>query len=319
MSRRLRSLVLVLAMVLAAACSEVVPEDVPLLDPTTAAPADGTAAEDGAATTGDGADAADAEAADDGAATDEQAPADEAPGDEQPPAEEQPQADDQPAEQPAAPALTPVVDDGPVGANAAAYLRGDRPTVILEIDRQEGVNLPDSVVDHVASVLARESNANVEVRTGSAVTTRRDVWSADQLRAAADATRDVAHDDRTAVLHLLALRDGYEDDGVLGLAFGSSSAVVFPDQWSDLTTALLSGDRIARAVTTHEVGHLLGLVGLFEPPQSDHEDPEHPGHTTDEDDVMFWAVERSLIAQLDGIPVDFGPNSRADLAAIREG
>lgn len=315
MSRRLRSLGLVLVMVLAAACSEVVPEDVPLLDPTTAAPADGTAED--AATNDEGADASSDGAG--GDTTEEQPPADEQSADEQSAAEEQPAEDEQPAaeEQPAA--LAPVTDDGPVGANAAAYLRGDRPTVVLEIDRQDGVNLPASVIDHVASVLARESNANVEVRTGSAVTTRRDVWSAAQLRAAADATRDVAHDDQTAVLHLLALRDGYEDDGVLGLAFGSSSAVVFPDQWSDLTTALLSGDRIARAVTTHEVGHLLGLVGLFEAPQGNHEDPEHPGHTTDEDDVMFWAVERSLIAQLDGIPVDFGPNSRADLAAIREG
>ncbi len=298
----------VLLALVVAACSDALPEDVPAVVPT-------EAGADGTDTTEDG-------ATDDAAAT---GPADDEEAFEspqqQPPAEEAPPAEEEPAteEAPAAPELTQVLDAGPVGANGAAYLRGDRPVVILEIDVQEGAVLSDATVEHVRSVLARESNASVEVRRGPATTTRNEAWTADQLRAAASSTRDVAHSDEVAVLHLLVLRDGYEDDGVLGLAFSSSSAVIFPDQWSDLTTALLSGGRIARAVTTHEVGHLLGLVGLYEAPTSDHEDPEHPGHTTDRDDVMYYAVERSIIATLDGIPVDFGPATRADLAAIREG
>lgn len=217
------------------------------------------------------------------------------------------------------PALSELRDDGPVGTNAAAYLRGDRPRVVLEIDTQDGASLPAGVIDHVRSILARESNASVEVATGPATATGRDTWTTDQLRAAADETRSIAHGDDVAVMHLLVLRGGFEQDSALGVAFESSSAAVFPDQWSDLTTALLSGDRIARAVTTHEVGHLLGLVGLYEPPTSDHEDPDHPGHTTDSNDVMYYAVERDIIGQLDGIPTDFGPKTRADLAAIREG
>lgn len=217
------------------------------------------------------------------------------------------------------PKLSALSDGGPVGANAAAYLRGDRPRVVLEVDVQDGAQLPSGVLDHLRSVFGRESAATVELVTGPATGTRRDAWTADQLRVAAAETRTVAHDDGTAVLQLLVLRDGYTDDGVLGLAFGSSAAVVFPDQWSDLATGLLSGDRIARAVSTHEVGHLLGLVGLYEPPTSDHEDPDHPGHTTDREDVMHYAVERDIISQLDGIPTDFGPRTRADLAAIREG
>lgn len=216
-------------------------------------------------------------------------------------------------------ALSDLVDDGPIGANAAAYLRGDRPRVVLEIDTQDGVSLSDGVIDHVRSILARESNASVEVATGAATSTERDTWTADQLRAAADESRSVAHGDDVAVMHLLVLRGGFEQDSALGVAFESSTAAVFPDQWSDLTTALLSGDRIARAVTTHEVGHLLGLVGFYEAPTSDHEDPDHPGHTTDSNDVMYYAVERDIIGQLDGIPTDFGPQTRADLAAIREG
>ena len=93
--------------------------------------------------------------------------------------------------------LAPLQDGGPVGANAAAYLRGDRARVVLEIDLQDGASLPDGVMAHVREVLARESNASVEVQTGDATATRRDAWTADQLRAAAGETRSVAHGDDT--------------------------------------------------------------------------------------------------------------------------
>lgn len=313
---RLRSLALaVLLAVAVAACSDgdLLPDDV-----LTASPLPGQTATAGDEPGGDGATeapAADPTAGDGGggeAAGEDTGGDDGAGGDGD-------QGGDGTQDGDAGPALSELRDDALVGTNAAAYLRGDRPRVVLEIDVQEGANLSSGVIDHVRSILARESNASVEVATGAATSTQRDTWTADQLRVAADETRSVAHGDDVAVLHLLVLRGGFEQDSALGVAFSSSSAVVFPDQWSDLTTALLSGDRIARAVTTHEVGHLLGLVGLYEPPTSDHEDPDHPGHTTDTNDVMYYAVESDLIGQLDGIPTDFGPQTRADLAAIREG
>lgn len=214
--------------------------------------------------------------------------------------------------------LTDVGDSGPVGANAAAYLRGDRARVVIEVDSQSP--LPDGVLGHLRSILERESNSAVELAAGAAVGESRDVWTTDQVRAAAGATRDQPQSDDQAVLHLLVLDGEPEQDGVLGYAFNSSTAVVFPDQWASLTGALLSGDRVSRAVTTHEMGHLLGLVGLYEEPVNDHEDGEHPGHTTDRNDVMFWAVESDAISQLAGdVPTDFGDLTRADLAAIREG
>jgi hypothetical protein len=221
--------------------------------------------------------------------------------------------------QPPARALTAISDRGRVGTNGPAYLRGDRGQLLLEVDVQAGVSLGGGALSHLSSILDRESAASVDVANGSVRAGQQAVWTVAQLRSLAASERDIPSTDATAVMHLLVLDGRFEEESVLGIAFDASTAVVFPDQWASLTGALLSGDTVTRAVVTHEAGHLLGLVGLAAPPTSDHEDPEYPGHTTDEDDVMYHAVETSLIVGLSSIPTDFGPFTRADLAALRAG
>ena len=74
-----------------------------------------------------------------------------------------------------------------------------------------------------------------------------------------------------------------------------------------------------RAVVTHEMGHLLGLVDLVLDDKRG--DPAHPGHSTNRGSVMFWAVETSLVGQVLGgpPPVDFDSDDVADLRKIRTG
>ncbi|MAQ17938.1 MAG: hypothetical protein CMN30_24460 [Sandaracinus sp.] len=76
---------------------------------------------------------------------------------------------------------------------------------------------------------------------------------------------------------------------------------------------------------THEAGHVIGLVNTGIPMVEDHEDPDHPGHTTDEDGVMYWAYETASVSDLllarMGTGSDrlfhWGPASLADVAAFR--
>jgi len=84
------------------------------------------------------------------------------------------------------------------------------------------------------------------------------------------------------------------------------------------------------AVWLHQLGHLLGLVNKGVPNVGDHEDPEHPGHSTGEDSVMRWDFEwseldggaidqffdRMTINQKD--PLGLGADCSADLASFRE-
>ena len=172
---------------------------------------------------------------------------------------------------------------------------------------------------HLRAVLGRESDLPVELILGGGVATQRDTWSVGDLRALADAHRDVRSDGAAAAMYVAVVGGSFEREGVLGVAHTASEVALFPDEWNGLLGGLVAGDAVPRAVLVHEVGHLLGLVGLHQEPVEDHEDPEHPGHTVDRDDVMFWAVETSAVGTVFSGPPpdDFGPFTRADLAAIR--
>ena len=56
-----------------------------------------------------------------------------------------------------------------------------------------------------------------------------------------------------------------------------------------------SVEDVENSVLVHEVGHLLGLVNLYQSPV-DHEDPDHPGHSNNDESVMYWAIESADVS-----------------------
>ena len=115
----------------------------------------------------------------------------------------------------------------------------------------------------------------------------------------------------------------HNDDSVLGVAVDASTVAVFQDTISDSVNFLgrPSADEIERVVTVHEAGHLLGLVNLVYQSPIDHEDPDHPGHSNNEDSVMYWAIESSSIGNIfsGSIPDEFDDYDKSDLAGMASG
>ena len=209
---------------------------------------------------------------------------------------------------------------GPPGSYAPAYLRpgrGDR--IVLEVASNPGAEPSGETVDHVTSVLGAASGKDV-VPSGGAPPPTRDEWTAADVRAAIDMASHVPQGQDAAVLRLLFLHGRWaEDENVLGVAVRADAAAIFVDGMREAATPIVGAGAIEVATTTHEVGHLLGLVDLFL--DTGRADPEHPGHSSNERSVMYWAVESSLVTDLlvGGPPRDFDDADRADLAAIRSG
>ncbi|MDE0803341.1 MAG: hypothetical protein OSA99_08460 [Acidimicrobiales bacterium] len=214
----------------------------------------------------------------------------------------------------AAPATPLVPTPGAVGAFGPWYLGDDgSASVVIEVRSQSGAEPTAATIDRIRGVLADVSGKRVST-TGGVVPGAGRQWTAADIRAEADRTGP-SQSAESGVLTLLFLRGGLAgSDSTIGVAVRSDVAAVFSDRVDDAAGLLTSSARIETAVTTHEVGHLLGLVDLVL--ATGREDPEHPGHSRNTGSVMYYAVESTLVGDIlgGGPPVDF---DRADLDDLR--
>lgn len=198
--------------------------------------------------------------------------------------------------------------------------RGASRSVTVELLVEPGAEPTQSTRDHLLGVL-RESTAKPVTLAGPASLPAGDgTTTDDEIRALADRHATVAQTTERAVLRLLFLRGEYAaDDSVLGVAVRGDTAAVFSDVVRVTAYPVMPRAALEDSVTTHEVGHLLGLVDLVL--STGRADPKHPGHSASEESVMYYAVESNLVLQaLDGPPPrDFDNADRADLAALRNG
>lgn len=206
---------------------------------------------------------------------------------------------------------------GPVGSMGMALLGSERGRVVVEIDRSDGHDLRADSTTALLAELERSGNKSVEL-AGSDTLPSRDVWSSAQLRQTGIDHRESAVGPDHLSIQVLVVSGRHEDDGVTGVALDASTFAVFPER---LRSGLLSGltaSDIEQAVVIHELGHLFGLVNLTGE-GAFHEDPDHPGHSGNDGSVMFWAVERDIVAQVfdGGPPTEFDEADREEMARIR--
>jgi hypothetical protein len=210
---------------------------------------------------------------------------------------------------------------GGVGDLAAALLRpGHGNRIVVEVRAQSGAAPAAGTLSHLARVLRDASGKAVVVDGVDGLGGGARAWTAASVAAAADAAAEHEQGNTQVALRLLYLRGTFEgDDSVLGVALRGDVAAIFSDGVDAAGSVVVSSATIEDAVSVHEIGHLLGLVDLAV--DTGRDDPSHPGHSTNERSVMYWAVESDLVTQVlgGGVPTELDAQDRADLARIRAG
>jgi hypothetical protein len=213
---------------------------------------------------------------------------------------------------------------GGVGAYARHLLRPQgAQRIVVEVLAQPGMAPGQATLDHVAKVLRDASGKPVSVPAVVALPAGDGTTNDVEIRELSDRHGRTAQTAEQAVLRLLFLTGAYEgedddDSRALGVAVRGDTAAVFEEQVRRTATPpFVTVAQLETSVTTHEVGHLLGLVDLVI--DTDRDDPKNPGHSPSKESVMFWAVESNRVSQvLDGPPPrDFDAADRDELAAIR--
>lgn len=187
-----------------------------------------------------------------------------------------------------------------VGASAQDFLQSTNfNKLTVEIQYVEGFAPTQQALDNLMEFLeARLSKPNgITFKQTAIASPGLAPYSVDDIKSVEDQNRSDYNADETIAAYIFFADGGYSEDTdnskVLGIAYRNTSMAIFESTVKDLSDGLLEPDRslLESTILNHEVGHVLGLVGVGTPPQTDHQDFAHGHHCDVESCLMNWVVE----------------------------
>jgi len=143
--------------------------------------------------------------------------------------------------------------------------------------------------------------------------------SIDQVRTIEEQNRTVFTTGDQLGVYVLYTNGNFTDNNVLGAAFRNTSMVIFGKTIHDNSGALgqTSRTKLEGTVLDHEFGHIIGLVDLGSPMQTNHKDASHGNHCNNTNCLMYYASETTDILGflLTGNIPSFDANCIADMHA----
>jgi len=212
------------------------------------------------------------------------------------------------------------------GGLTMACLTNSYDKMIIEIDYESGYKPETSSTDILKQRISEVCSFSKGVSIEFTETDFADVgtWSADDVREQGWANKQVEPTSgKTLRWQLIFPAETNEDDNVLGVAVDASTIAIFGESVDGAAGFLNrpSAEEVENSVIVHEIGHLLGLVNLVYTSPVDHESSDNPGHSNNEDSVMYWAIESVTVANFisGDLPNEFDQDDKDDLAGMAAG
>lgn len=209
-----------------------------------------------------------------------------------------------------------------VGASANELLSSAKYTSLkIEVQYMSGYQPDAGALNHLQTTLAGLLNKP----SGITIVTKEIPASANLALSVNDVIA-IERNNRTAfttgselAIYILYTNGNYTDNNVLGVAYKNTSAALFGKKINDNSGGLgqASRTKLVATVVEHELGHLLGLVNIGSPMQTNHQDAGHGNHCNNTNCLMYYTSETSDIFGflITGNIPSFDTNCRADLTA----
>ena len=209
-----------------------------------------------------------------------------------------------------------------VGASANDLLSTSRYTSVkIEIQYMPGFQ-PDAaatnnLVSFINSLINKSSGVSVvQTQIAAAGNT---VLSLNDIATIEKNNRTVYTSGSQLGVYFLYTNGGYTESNVLGLAFRNTSLCILGKTIHDNSGAVgqASRTKLESTVLEHEFGHILGLVDLGSPMQTNHKDAAHGNHCNNSNCLMYYASETTdaLGFLITGNIPTLDANCKADLTA----
>ena len=212
------------------------------------------------------------------------------------------------------------------GGLTMACLTDSHDKMVLEIDYEAGYKPETSSTDLLKQRIGEVCSFSKGISLEFTETDFADVgtWNADDVREQGWANKQAdPTNGKTLRWQLIFPAETHEDDSVLGVAVDASTIAIFGESVDDAAGFFNrpSAEDVENSVIVHEAGHLLGLVNLVYTSPVDHEASDKPGHSNNEDSVMYWAIESVTVANFisGDLPNEFDQDDKDDLAGMAAG
>ena len=120
-------------------------------------------------------------------------------------------------------------------------------------------------------------------------------------------------------IYFLFTDANYSQANVLGIAYRNTSMCIMGKTIKDNTGGIgqTSKTKLETTILTHELAHILGLVDIGSPMQTNHKDAAHGNHCNNTNCLMYYASETTDILGflVTGNVPTLDANCRADLTA----
>lgn len=207
-----------------------------------------------------------------------------------------------------------------VGASAKDMLTAANYTNInIEVQYMPGYAPDPTTINDVIAYLNSLCNKTSITYTTTAIAANGNILTQNDVMAIEKQSRVNYTSGNTLSLYVLITDNNFFTKDVLGFAYRNTSICLFGKTIYDNSGGIGQPNRIIMEenVLEHELGHLMGLVNLGSPMQTNHQDIANGNHCTNKNCLMYYAAESTDIVTLlmTGGTLTFDANCMADLKA----
>lgn len=191
----------------------------------------------------------------------------------------------------------------------------------IEIQYMPGYAPDAGAMNHLQSVLSTYLNkpSGISIVTKEIPSASSTTLSVDQVRTIEEQNRTVFTTGDQIGVYFLYTNGNFTDNNVLGVAYRNTSMALFGKKIHDNSGGLgqASRTKLEATVLEHEFGHILGLVDIGSPMQTNHKDAAHGNHCNNTNCLMYYASETTDILGflVTGNIPSFDTNCIADMQA----
>ena len=210
----------------------------------------------------------------------------------------------------------------PVGASANDLLSAATyNSVKIEIQYMPGFQPDAAAINNLTSFLNSLMNkpGGISIVQTAIAAGGKTVYSLNDIATIEKNNRTAYTSGSQLGVYFLFTDGSYDDANVLGLAFRNTSMSLLGKTIHDNSGGIgqASRTKLESTVLEHEFGHILGLVNIGSPMQTNHIDGAHGNHCNNSNCLMYYASETTDILGFlitGSIPV-LDANCKADLTA----